>query len=450
MKKIYFFLLLAIWIDEASAQVSCNSWTRLNERFAAIATGDLDVTGNQVTVEALFVMTGPSVDIVSKHWGGFDLNYLLRPVRAEVATDISGFVTTNQGGGPCNDVLEYNKVYHAALVYNGSTLKFYRNGALISSVPCSGNLKTNDWEMAIGEHAPVITPFVNGVPNPDYHNSNTSEGYYDESFRGYINEVKVWNVARTQQELRLYMYNPLPDPTMQAGLVGYWTLNSLQNKQGNPAYNGRIEGSATIGQTSSNCVFVRDSCNIVLPVRITDFNAQATHNLVSLKWQAEAEINIADYVIERSETPDFRSYIVAGVVNAAGNSIRQTYSFVDEAIPEYGSKTYYYRLQIKERDGAISYTGISSVKLKRSSGLVAAIYPNPATGNMVNIHFSQPESLVDLTIRNSIGQVVLSKHSMTVAGNSAIAVNIDNLPEGTYFVNINTATENIIKKIIRL
>lgn len=448
MKQFFSFLFLFTVSASVRAQIDCNSWVKLDDRFAAVTVGDLDVTGNQVTVEALFLMTGPSVDIVSKHWGGFDLNYLLRPGRAEIATDISGFVTTNQGAALCNDQLVFNKIYHAALVYNGSTLKFYRNGALISTVNCVGNLITNNWNTAIGEHAPVVTPTVNGVPNPDYHNSNEWEGYYDESFRGYINEVKIWNVARTQQELRLYMYNPLPDPTTQPGLVGYWTLNNLQNLQGNATYNGSIEGLATIGQTNITCNFIRDSCNIVLPVKISNLNAYSLNEQITLSWQTQDELNIKDYVIQRSEKPDFSSYIVVGVINATGNSARQTYSFADEAIPASGNKTYYYRLQVKERSGGISYTNICSAKIERGSGLVASIYPNPVNGNLVNIRFNHPQSFVNITMQNSAGQTV-RKMSSPVFGTAA-SVNIEELPKGTYLVNIVTGKESVVRKVIKL
>ena len=163
-----FLFLLVIF---AKAQTTCNNWLQLQNRFAAITTGDLDVTGNKMTVEALVNITGSSVDIVSKHKGSNDANYLLRPQGAEITT-VNGYFATNLGSSPCANVLSFNKTYHAALVYDGSTLKFYRNGVLISQVPASGNLVTNNWNMAIGEHAPVVTPFINGVPNPGYNNQN--------------------------------------------------------------------------------------------------------------------------------------------------------------------------------------------------------------------------------------------------------------------------------------
>ena len=85
--KIFITLLSFFTVTNSiSAQTNCDSWVKLQNRFAAITVGDLDVTGDKITVEATFNMTGPSVDIVSKHKGCNYLNYLLRPVRGEITT----------------------------------------------------------------------------------------------------------------------------------------------------------------------------------------------------------------------------------------------------------------------------------------------------------------------------------------------------------------------------
>ena len=85
--KLFFTILSSfIFTGFAKAQIDCNSWLQLQNRFAAITVGDLDVTGDKITVEASFNMTGSSVDIVSKHYGAYDVNYLLRAGRATMTT----------------------------------------------------------------------------------------------------------------------------------------------------------------------------------------------------------------------------------------------------------------------------------------------------------------------------------------------------------------------------
>ena len=57
----------------------------------------------------------------------------------------------------------------------------------------------------------------------------TTIGFFDtqnsnENFIGYINEVRIWNVARTQAQLQTYMNSSLPNPAAQPGLLAYYTF----------------------------------------------------------------------------------------------------------------------------------------------------------------------------------------------------------------------------------
>ena len=212
-----------------------------------VSIGDLDVSGNKITVEALcnpIQDDNGYGDLVSKHKGTVDCNYLLRVYGASITTT-NGFFATHP---PCE--VTPNKIYHAAMVYDGSSLKFYRNGFLMEEVPASGNLVLNNWETWIG-----------------YFNPQT----LNENFTGYINEVRIWNVARTQSQIQTYMGTSLPNPTTQTGLLAYYTFDNLLNKQGNPTWNGTLGGSAQINQTSSTCTFIADSCPQSAPVH-ADFD----------------------------------------------------------------------------------------------------------------------------------------------------------------------------------
>jgi len=59
------------------------------------------------------------------------------------------------------------------------------------------------------------------------------------------------------------MDKPLTNPTTLAGLKAYYNFNNLVNKQGNAAFNGTLNGGATIGETNPSCAFVPSSCNSV-------------------------------------------------------------------------------------------------------------------------------------------------------------------------------------------
>jgi gliding motility-associated-like protein len=259
MVRSIFTVILALWFHILSGQalseghqsalnslvnqntLTCDNWLKVPSQPSFIKVGDLDVPGNKITIEAVINRTtswsgGPlyAGDIVSKHTQPTDVNYLLRPNHAEITTSNGYFRTPDI----CN--IDLNKNYHVAMVYDGVRLKFYRNGFLMSQIAASGNLFQNNFETRIGYYWLEL---------------------YNTNFIGYINEVRIWNVARSQSELQAYMNSPLPSPTTQIGLLAYYTFDNLINKQGNPAWNGTLRGSATINETNPICpAFTADSC----------------------------------------------------------------------------------------------------------------------------------------------------------------------------------------------
>ena len=182
-----------------------------------ISLGDIDVTGDQITVEALVYYTGGQ-NVVSKHTGATNANYLLRLNSFQLTTTSAFYFTPNPY------TMNSNTWYHIAGTYDGTNVKYYVNGCLISTVPATGNLITQDLATAIG-------------------NKSFNEG---EQYFGQIDEVRIWNVARTQAQIQSYMNN-LPTPATQPGLLAYYKFtNNLNNSQGNALSNGISMGAATI------------------------------------------------------------------------------------------------------------------------------------------------------------------------------------------------------------
>lgn len=250
--------------DEISALSSCNSvltcnnWLETPSYSSNVTIGDIDVNGDQLTVEALVNVNSAWGNtgfgkLVSKHTGPSDVNYSLMPYTAEITTT-NGYKNT-----PVTCMPNKDKVYHVAMVYDGTILKFYRNGFLMSSISCTGNLITNDFLTTIGEGATS--------PGPNYQ-------HY-----GYMNEIRIWNVARTQAQIQQYMNSSLPSPGTQTGLMAYYIFDNLLNKQGNAAFNGTLAGAASINATVPQCNFIADSCVIVLPACSSHQDFSFTQNI---------------------------------------------------------------------------------------------------------------------------------------------------------------------------
>ena len=76
---------------------------------------------------------------------------------------------------------------HLAMTYDGTTLKIYVNGALVTSTTQTGTITTSTNALQIG--------------------GDTTYGQY---FKGMIDEVRVYNIALTQAQIQTDMATALP------------------------------------------------------------------------------------------------------------------------------------------------------------------------------------------------------------------------------------------------
>lgn len=90
---------------------------------------------------------------------------------------------------------------HIAVTHNGTTRRHYVDGELVGSLAEAGPLTTSSSPVRIGSD--VAHPF---------------------SFGGWIDEIRIWGVARTMQQLRSTLNVALTSP--QPGLVAVWSFAS--------------------------------------------------------------------------------------------------------------------------------------------------------------------------------------------------------------------------------
>lgn len=100
--------------------------------------------------------------------------------------------------------IEPGRWTHVAVVFNGTQRLHYINGELAAEFDETGPLTTSADEMRIGSDVQWQFPPA-----------------------GAINEVRLWSVGRTEEQLRANLDNPITAP--QAGLVAVWPLNGTVN-----------------------------------------------------------------------------------------------------------------------------------------------------------------------------------------------------------------------------
>lgn len=325
MKK-FLFILIAVypcWFL-CQGQSNCSNWLATPSISSYAKMGQINITGSQITVEATINRTAPysggllyAGDIVSKHKDPSDVNYLLRPNTAEITTS-NGYFRT-----PDICEIELNKTYHVAMVYDGSELKFYRNGFLMSQIAASGDLFQNSW--------------------------NTIVGWYDDKgintqFIGYINEVRIWNVARSQTQIQTYMNTSLPSPTTQAGLVAYYTFDNIFNKQGNTVFNGTLNGSASINATNPKCTFIADSCDKIL---------QPVDSVIINTYTPVQSLNVCDNKITVEDASTFKVGDTVLMIQMKGAEIDSSNTAAFGTVTNYKNAGNYEFNYVKSKTGNV-------------------------------------------------------------------------------------------------
>jgi len=98
--------------------------------------------------------------------------------------------------------------HHIAGVYNGNSMKLYINGIERASRSKSGSVSPGTGSFKIGKK---------------------SHHWSDDDFKGEIDEVRVWNIARTQSEIE--NNKDLIISPDEPGLIGYWRFDEGTGSQ---------------------------------------------------------------------------------------------------------------------------------------------------------------------------------------------------------------------------
>lgn len=135
-------------------------------------------------------------------------------------------VGTRSGWYDGKERLEFGQWYHVAITYDGESANAYVNGKLTASYPVDGLIDSRDSVLRIGGRTKFPT-----------------------FFQGQLDEIRVWEIARTSQEIQSTMYTTLTGN--EKGLVGYWNFDDGSTSDKTTHSNhGSLVGDARIIQAA--------------------------------------------------------------------------------------------------------------------------------------------------------------------------------------------------------
>lgn len=116
--------------------------------------------------------------------------------------------------------------------------------------------------------------------------------------------------------------------------------------------------------------------DLVLPLKLTYFNAYKQRNEIELIWETSEEVNVSSYEIEQLNIAT-KNWIAKGTVAAHGGNSAAKYSYTD--IPNlYGSAFAIYRLKMTDKDGKVTYSSIVKLNYDKLKAELF-IQTNPVT-----------------------------------------------------------------------
>lgn len=245
----------------------------------------LNITGS-ITIEAWINVDATSFQswrrIVEKDWAssyflgsGDGTNNFSIAFGMDANNNVSNVLQTG------SNVIAPNIWNHVAGVWDGVNLYIYVNGILEASMPWSTTVNGTSNSMQIGR-------YIGGG------------SYY---FRGNIDEVRIWDIARTPSQLQQNMHRELVNPTSETNLVAYYQCNETGGTN-LPDVSANNNNGTLINMDPANDWVISTAPIPFYTVADGSWNTDASwavgQNAPTLDW-AMAEIN-NDIIVDSDET----------------------------------------------------------------------------------------------------------------------------------------------------
>ncbi len=213
---------------------------------------------------------------------------------------------------------------------------------------------------------------------------------------------------------------------------GTWVIEAFWNASSS-------DGSHVDNCGGGNCIATFTVTT--LSAELSSFSAQKANHSIALSWLTASEQNNNHFNIERSSNG--KSFTTIGQVKGSGTTASSNkYNFTDNN-PLSGVN--YYRLNAVETTGKTAFSKIVTVDFSTKGSNKLMVYPNPAKSGL-NINYeSNEEANLNIQVLDMTGKVHLTQQMEGLKGDNNIRLNIENLPNGVYFMRINDSTTKFFK-----
>ncbi len=217
---------------------------------------------------------------------------------------------------------------------------------------------------------------------------------------------------------------------------GGWTTRRQPGLPGSISAFGEADNGTLYAVSLSGSIYKVD-VTAILPVSLLSFSGKKQAGYNELKWTIAASQTINRFIIEYSS--DGVNWLSAGEVAALNQPDNQLYNFRHYTL-ETGKL--FYRLQIEENRGGITYSPIITINSKEDGSI--RVFPTIVTTNILQV--IAEKKVIAIKIMDNNGRLVLTKQTGGQEG--YFTVPLPALSRGMYWVQFQRASGNEMVKIV--
>jgi hypothetical protein len=181
---------------------------------------------------------------------------------------------------------------------------------------------------------------------------------------------------------------------------------------------------------------------LVLPVNLISFNYAVIDKMVELQWQVSDEINLKEYIVEKSEDGNQFNYL-GTIPSSALTGAFKNYVYKDAITPMA-----YYRLKMVDIDGQYRY---SKILLYKNAGLGVndiTVYPNPAGKNTyIRLPIALRNKNLRISLNDETGRTLYTKNQK--ANSTTLLLTIPENVFGMVVIQIEEqGSQSVFRKLL--
>ena len=173
----------------------------------------------------------------------------------------------------------------------------------------------------------------------------------------------------------------------------------------------------------------------ILAENLLNFSGRPVADNIQLSWETAGGSTTSYFIVERST--DGMTYTAIQQLEAAGGESSHTYTATDTHVP---SGTVYYRLQIVDIGGGVSYSQVISFNIGQQQAV--NVYPRLITGNTpLTGTYPATDGSAYFRVIGVDGRIW--RTIPLAAGTTQTAIDVAGLPRGNYFIVFTTPDNEV-------